>query len=139
MRPSLRVRNAEAADSKLLATLASQVWLHTYATDGISADIADYVLSELTPEKFLAQLEQPASLLLVAERGPNMVGLLSLSLACSAQLLVIHQPNFERYMSKHRSSVRGSGSCCSWQRRPRRASVRRPRCGCLSMLKTREL
>jgi hypothetical protein len=55
----LDIRSGRSEDANRLAVLAAQVWLHTYATGGITADIAEYVLHELTPEKYLALLNDP--------------------------------------------------------------------------------
>ena len=74
MRPSLRIRPGQTGDASRLAVLATQVWLHTYATDGITAEIAQYVLSELTVEKFSASLGEPETSLLAAEYGECLVG-----------------------------------------------------------------
>ena len=45
MRQSFHVRLGVAEDAGRLAVLVAQVWLHTYATDGISPEIAAYVLA----------------------------------------------------------------------------------------------
>jgi ribosomal protein S18 acetylase RimI-like enzyme len=62
------------SDAIGLAALGIQVWLDTYATDGVSQSIAEYVLSEFTPEKFRALLSRQDSVVLVAELGGNLVG-----------------------------------------------------------------
>lgn len=54
--------------------LAAQVWLHTYATDGISVVIARYVLAELSAAKFAAMLTRECSTVLVAEVNGHTVG-----------------------------------------------------------------
>ena len=59
MRPSLDIRSGRSEDANCLAVLPTQVWLHTYATGGITADIAEYVLDELTLEKYRALLNDP--------------------------------------------------------------------------------
>jgi GNAT superfamily N-acetyltransferase len=69
------IRHAQASDAPQLAVLAAQVWLHTYATQGVSAVIADYVLAELTPQAFAAKLDNPAVCILVAERDTHLLGL----------------------------------------------------------------
>jgi len=74
MRHSHRIRSGRAEDANRLAVLATQVWLHTYATDGIDDVAAQYVLSELTPEKCLQSLNAPATHFFVAERDENLVG-----------------------------------------------------------------
>jgi ribosomal protein S18 acetylase RimI-like enzyme len=72
--PMMRIRQGERRDAENLSALAIQVWLHTYATDGISPVISRYVLSEFTPLKFEALLSEPSSAVLVAETGENLVG-----------------------------------------------------------------
>ena len=74
MRRSPIIRVAQAEDATRLAVLAAQVWLHTYATDGISHDIAAYVSSELTPEKYSALFRDASAHVLAAEHGDNLVG-----------------------------------------------------------------
>ena len=71
---SFQVRTGQAGDADRLAVLAAQVWLHTYATDGISNEIAQYVLSELTVEKFSEHLNEPQITILVAERDHYLAG-----------------------------------------------------------------
>src|SRR5450830_1092606 len=74
MRPSPSLRRAHAGDASCLAVLANQVFLHTYATEGISQEIASYTLSQLTTEKYLAVINDPAAQLWVAESGANLIG-----------------------------------------------------------------
>lgn len=68
------IRNARHEDAARIAVLATQVWLHTYATEGISAGIADYTRSELTPDKYLAIQNDGLAHIWVAERGAHLVG-----------------------------------------------------------------
>jgi hypothetical protein len=42
------IRQGQHRDAVNLSALAIQVWLHTYATEGISSLISHYVLSEFT-------------------------------------------------------------------------------------------
>jgi diamine N-acetyltransferase len=79
MLPGLTLRQAEYGDGKTLAALAIQVWLHTYATDGISTLISNYVLSEFTAAKFEALMRQKNSVVFVAERARNLIGYAALS------------------------------------------------------------
>ena len=67
-------RNGEPRDAAQLAALGMQVWLHTYATAGISNTIARYVLAEFTPAKFDALIASDAAQVLVAEVGDHLVG-----------------------------------------------------------------
>ena len=75
MRPSLDIRSGRSEDANCLAVLPTQVWLHTYATGGITADIAEYVLDELTLEKYRALLNDPTRQVFVAVSGESLVGL----------------------------------------------------------------
>jgi diamine N-acetyltransferase len=69
---SLRV--ARHADMNALSALAMQVWLHTYATDGVSPVIADYVLGALSSARFAELVADPATRIVVAEHGYNLLG-----------------------------------------------------------------
>ena len=68
------IRPATPADMECLTALAIQVWLHTYATDGIRSSIAHYVLTEYTPEHFAHIIADPQWQLLVAEVNQHLVG-----------------------------------------------------------------
>ena len=68
------IRHGETRDAENLAALAIQVWLHTYATEGISSVISRYVLSEFTPKKFEALLSEESSAVLLAEKDGNLTG-----------------------------------------------------------------
>ena len=68
------IRTGLPDDARRLAVLASQVWLHTYATDGVTGDIARYVLTEFTPERLATSLADPDACILVAECGEGCVG-----------------------------------------------------------------
>ena len=70
----MRVRPGRHEDTKTLSALAIQVWLHTYATEGVSSVIASYVLSEFTPERFAALLSESSSGVFVAEHGKHLLG-----------------------------------------------------------------
>ena len=74
MRHSPQIRAARPSDVDRLTVLAVQVWLHTYATNGINREIAQYVLSELTIEKFLVRLHEPETSVFVAEYDEFLVG-----------------------------------------------------------------
>ena len=68
------VRTARVDDAACMAVLATQVWLHTYPTQGISAAISHYTRTELIPEKYLALLNDPRARLWVAEREACLIG-----------------------------------------------------------------
>ncbi len=68
------IRQGERRDAENLSALAIQVFLHTYATEGISSSISRYVLSEFSADKFATLLSEKSSAVLVAEIGENLVG-----------------------------------------------------------------
>lgn len=78
MNPVHHIRIAQTGDASRLAVLAAQVFLHTYATDGVSSSISDFVLDELTPAKYTALLQDPRVLILVAEMGNHLLGFAAL-------------------------------------------------------------
>jgi ribosomal protein S18 acetylase RimI-like enzyme len=75
MRAIFNIRRGRSEDAGRLSVLATQVWLHTYATSGITADIAEYVLQELTSEKFQAVLLDSTCRVFVAASGESFAGL----------------------------------------------------------------
>ena len=74
MRHSLQIRAGFPTDASRLSVLATQVWLHTYATEGITDEITTYVTSELSVEKFSASLCDPETLVILAEYGACLAG-----------------------------------------------------------------
>jgi ribosomal protein S18 acetylase RimI-like enzyme len=75
-----KIRRARPDDAKRLAVLATQVFLHTYATDGISQAIAEHILNEITPAAYEALLTDPAVFTAVAEQGDNLLGFAAIHL-----------------------------------------------------------
>jgi ribosomal protein S18 acetylase RimI-like enzyme len=73
-RPHIAVRPAVEADAHTLAALAIQVWLGTYATEGVNDLLARYVLDAFTPSKFAALTKDADACLLVAEVDSYLVG-----------------------------------------------------------------
>jgi ribosomal protein S18 acetylase RimI-like enzyme len=71
-------RQASAEDALCLCVLASQVFLDTYATNGVNLDLANEVTSVLSKESFLNRLERSTVELLVAAHGGYVVGFLDL-------------------------------------------------------------
>ena len=59
MRPDPLLRAASPDDAQNLATLATQVFLHTYATNGISRAISGHVMETFSPAKFSALIADP--------------------------------------------------------------------------------
>ncbi len=68
------IRTATPADAAPLAALGLQVWLHTYATAGVSAVIADYVLATFDVRAMSALVVDPDATVFVAEADAHLVG-----------------------------------------------------------------
>lgn len=73
MNPAFLIRPASNSDAVRLATLGMQIWLHTYAWNGISDTIAHYVQREFTPERMAALLQDANARVLVAENAENLL------------------------------------------------------------------
>lgn len=74
MRDGLVIRDALPGDACKLSALATQVFLHTYATQGISSVIAGHVRSEFTLENFATWIGTETTHILVAEERAHLVG-----------------------------------------------------------------
>ena len=67
-------RQAVAADALCLGVLGLQVFLDTYATDGIRAEIAREVLAQFDTDVVATLLAAPDTCWLVAERDGHLIG-----------------------------------------------------------------
>jgi ribosomal protein S18 acetylase RimI-like enzyme len=74
-------RQASAEDALCLSVLASQVFLDTYATNGVNLDLAKEVTLVLSKESFLDRLEQKTIELFVTAHDGYLVGFLDLDFA----------------------------------------------------------
>jgi ribosomal protein S18 acetylase RimI-like enzyme len=74
MRTNLSIRRGTHRDASCLSALSTQVWLHTYATEGVSPAIARYVQEHLSTNALALQLERSEVLFLVAEIDGNLLG-----------------------------------------------------------------
>ncbi len=70
----MKLRPADLTDASSLAALSAKVWLGTYLKQGISAHFADYVLAEMTADRFRSKLREPGTATLVAEAADGLTG-----------------------------------------------------------------
>lgn len=68
------LRPATAADALCIGVLGMQVFLETYAPDGIRPDLAREVLQMLSPETTAAALARDDQRFIVAERAGHLLG-----------------------------------------------------------------
>ena len=83
---ALQFRAATSADLSAIAALSQLVWLHTYAPEGINADVANYVLQEFTTVNTRQRFEDENQRYLLAESDGKLIGylLLQLNAVCEA-------------------------------------------------------
>ena len=70
----MNIRPATPSDIPNLVVLRQQVWIATYADEGIRDEFSKYVLAEFTIEKMMASLNDPKRAILVAENGEHLIG-----------------------------------------------------------------
>ena len=83
----LHIRPAIFEDVNRAVVLATQVFLRTYATEGINDDIAQNIQSELTPDRFSARLDDPDIAFTVAEDNGHLIDCRSRRSAHRVQLM----------------------------------------------------
>jgi diamine N-acetyltransferase len=76
----LLLRPAAPEDAVTIAALAMQVFLDTYATEGIRPDLAREAFAEYSAEAFAVRLGEPARGFLLAELGAGLLGFAELRL-----------------------------------------------------------
>jgi len=76
----IEYRRGTPEDYLCVGVLAMQVFLDTYATDGIRRDLASEVLSEYIPEKFAERLAHRSACFLLAERAGHLVAFAEVAL-----------------------------------------------------------
>ena len=77
---STTLRPAEPGDALCLGVLAMQVFLDTYAADGIRPAIAREALASYAPAVYQQLLQAPSVSILVAERQGHLVGFAQVTL-----------------------------------------------------------
>ncbi|MCK7610784.1 GNAT family N-acetyltransferase [Roseibium sediminicola] len=77
---AFKIEAATPLDARSLAALSIEVWLDTYATEGISDSFAAHVLETYTPEAFAGALADRNKYLLVARNDVGLMGYVLLNL-----------------------------------------------------------
>lgn len=70
----LSVRNAEIADASVLSVLATEVWLDTYAQEGVSPAYAAHLHERYSPAAFQQSLQAAEEQTLICARGQFVLG-----------------------------------------------------------------
>lgn len=74
------IRVAKKSDCQNLAALSIQVWLHTYAIEGIRKEISDYVLNTFTEQYFVDRLKRSNYKVYVCVENNNLLGCIAVNL-----------------------------------------------------------
>lgn len=78
--PDIHLRPATPTDALTLTALAIQVWLDTYAPEGVRASVAREVLTTYKEQAFAAAIASDQTRLVVAERNARLVGFAQITL-----------------------------------------------------------
>ena len=95
-------REARIEDKENIAALMIQVWLHTYAIDGLRDGISNYVLSEFIPEKIGADIESKGNRYFVCEVKDHIVGVAVINTKGMCPSTKKHSPELDKlYVQEH--------------------------------------
>jgi ribosomal protein S18 acetylase RimI-like enzyme len=84
---SITIREAELGDAENIAVLKQQVWISTYAVEGIRKEFSDYVLSEFTLPKVQQGILDGGTKTLIAVVDGHVIGCVEVvaNLVCPVQ------------------------------------------------------
>lgn len=104
-------RSALPADALCIGVLATQVFLDTYATHGVRADLAREALAQYGTQAFEQRLRDPACSFVLAERAGHLLGFAECSTS-SAPPLPSHAGGIElvRLYVQRRAQRQGLGA-----------------------------
>lgn len=77
---NITIRKATVGDTNNLTVLKQQVWIATYATEGIRTEFSTYVLTTYTPRNVSKQLRSNHVITLVAEYNRHLIGCIEVDL-----------------------------------------------------------
>lgn len=78
--PNVELRDATYADLDALAALSIEVWLDTYALDGIPDSHARHILRTYSPQTFAGVLQDTDKRLIVCRTDAGLLGYLQIDL-----------------------------------------------------------
>ena len=105
------LRAACATDASCLGVLATQVWLDTYATDGIRETIAGEVLHAFSPQAIGALIAEPAVTFVLAENNAHLIGFAQWTMGARHALVNgVNPAELDRLYVQERATGRGVGT-----------------------------
>jgi ribosomal protein S18 acetylase RimI-like enzyme len=103
----LQLRSAAPEDAVTIAALAVQVFLDTYATEGVRPDQAREAFAEYSVEAFAVRVQEPTRRFFLAEHATGLIGFAEMQLAAvsapgatvvGAELVRLYvQPGWQRH------------------------------------------
>jgi len=104
------IRRARPTDALCVALLGTQVFLDTYATDGMRPSLAREAHETLSPRVMEALLAEPSSTILVAETNRHLVAFAHVSAQVGHELVPFASPaELKRLYVQERFTGRGLG------------------------------
>lgn len=76
-----QLRSAGPEDAVTVAALAVQVFLDTYATEGVRPDLAREAFAEYSAEAFTNRLQEPTRRFFLAEKADGLIGFAEIQLS----------------------------------------------------------
>lgn len=112
--PDIHLRPATPTDALTLTALAIQVWLDTYAPEGVRASVAREVLTTYKEQAFAAAIASDQTRLVVAERNARLVGFAQITLGERHELAPDSGPQADccAFTCKNRSPARSWAPAC---------------------------
>ena len=106
---SIEIRPAAQRDAVCLGALATQVFLDTYATNGINSGLANEALQHYSPTAFEARLGNPQIEVAIAEHGGNLIGFVDLEVDSTCPVEEVSGPEVLRLYVQAPFQRRGVG------------------------------
>ncbi len=97
-----KIREAQIQDVISIVMLKIQVWLDTYATQGVNSEYAEYLASEITKGKTEAIISNPNKKLFLVEYNSNLIACYQLDYDTYCPVNSIVEPELSvLYVSRH--------------------------------------
>lgn len=106
----IAIRNATDQDALCIAVLGMQVFLDTYATEGIRGSIAQEVLDSFSPDNMSKIIAKPDTFIIVAEVDDHLVGFAQVAMNTGHDLISHPNPSeLQRLYVQEKFTGRGVG------------------------------
>lgn len=107
----MELRPGEPGDATTIAALAVQVFLDTYATEGVRPELAREAFREYSGQAFLARLEDPDCRFVLAEMQAGLIGFAELHrLPRAASVPALHGSELVRLYVQPQAQRSGVGT-----------------------------